>query len=79
VGSLDDLPTPDQIEAPEQVLPPPGDQVLRAAEGVRTYIASLLESPEPGSRDDLQGGVATLDEEVAEVARLLRKAHRWSL
>ncbi|HET8664763.1 MAG TPA: hypothetical protein VFM08_10660 [Nocardioides sp.] len=79
VGSLDDLPTPDQIEAPEQVLPPPGDQVLRAAEGVRTYVASLLESPEPGSRDDLQGGVATLDEEVAEVARLLRKAHRWSL
>jgi hypothetical protein len=72
VGSLDDLPVPARIDAPDHVVPPPSDQVTRAAEAVRDYAASLLVNP-------AQGEVLSLDDLVAEGARLLRKAHRWGL
>jgi hypothetical protein len=91
VGSLDDLPVPDRIAAPERVLPPPSDQVIRAAEAVRGYAADLLGPRSARSRDDREigaeseagsragGPTASLDEVVAEGARLLREAHGWGL
>lgn len=79
VGTLDDLPMPEEIEAPERVVPPSGDQVLRAAEAVRGYTANLLDGRAAGSGDDVERRAARLDEEVLEVARLLREAHGWGL
>ena len=87
VGSTDDLPAPDQIDAPERVLPPPSDQVTRAAEAVRAYAAGLPEERSARSRGEARSGarsgarseVESLDDLVAESARLLRRAHRWGL
>jgi hypothetical protein len=91
VGSLDDLPVPDRIEAPDHVVPPPSHEVIRAAEAVRAYAADLLGPSSGRSRDDAgsgagsgagsraENGAASLDEVVAESARLLREAHRWGL
>jgi hypothetical protein len=79
VGTLDDLPVPDEIEAPERVEPPPDDQVRRAVAAVRAHAAALRGGRGRRSADPVDGGAQSLDEAVAEVARLLRKAHRWGL
>jgi hypothetical protein len=72
VGSLDDLPVPEALEAPQHVVPPPPDDVRRAALAVRSRAtAALDEASEPPPAD--------LDELVAETARLLRRANRWGL
>ncbi len=72
VGSLDDLPTPDHVEAPDRISPPPSGDVRRAALAARDHVSELLEVPPGPASDDL-------DDLVAEVARLLRKAHGWGL
>jgi hypothetical protein len=79
VGSLDDLPVPEESEAPEHVTPPPDDQVTRAAEAVRAYAAGLAERRPRRSAKGADGDRISLDELVGEGARLLRKAHGWGL
>ena len=79
VGSLDDLPVPEDYDAPEQVTPPPPEQVSRAAEAVRAYAADLAGRRPRRSRSATEGGPVDLEELVDEGARLLRKAHRWGL
>ena len=72
VGSLDDLPVPDRVNAPEHVVPPSEDDVRRAALAVRSHAAEILdERPGPAP--------AGLDALVAETARLLREANHWGL
>ncbi len=79
VGSTDDLPVPDQMDAPEQVSPPPTGQVTRAAEAVREYAAGLSGRRSRPSRGEGGSEVRSLEDLVVETARLLRRAHRWGL
>jgi hypothetical protein len=72
VGSLDDLPVPDRVAAPERVIPPPDGDVRRAALAARDHAVAALRTA-PGPAPD------TLDDLVAEAARLLRKANGWGL
>jgi hypothetical protein len=72
VGSLDDLPVPDRVDSPHQVVPPPPDDVRRAALAVRSCAAEALDVPPGPAPTDL-------DELVAETARVLRKANDWGL
>jgi hypothetical protein len=72
VGSLDDLPIPDQVVVPERISPPPTGDVRRAALVAREHVSEHLEVPPGPAPDDL-------DDLVAEVARLMRKAHGWGL
>jgi len=72
VGSLDDLPEDGSVEAPQRVVPPPPDDVRRAALAVRSWAAAALDVP-PGPAP------ADLEELVPEAAGLLRKANQWGL
>jgi hypothetical protein len=75
VGSLDDLPVPESVEAPERTTPPEPADVRRAVLAARTQVSQDLEltlGPPSGDPDDL-------DALVAEVAGLLGKLHRWGL
>jgi hypothetical protein len=72
VGSLDDLPMPAGLVAPERTSPPDTGDVRRAALAARDH-ASEHAGVRPGEPSD------DLDDLVAEVARLLRKAHGWGL
>jgi hypothetical protein len=65
VGSLDDLPVPDHVAAPERVVPPAESDVRRAA------LAALGSAPGPAPDH--------LDAVAADVARFLRKGQGWSL
>jgi len=72
VGSIDDLPVADRVDAPQRVVPPPPDDVRRAALAVRTWAIATLDAPPEQAPDDL-------DDLVAETAGLLRKANDWGL
>jgi hypothetical protein len=72
VGSLDDVPVPDRVEAPRQVVPPRAEDVRRAALAVRSRAAAALDVP-PGPAPD------GLEELVDGTALLLRKANGWGL
>ncbi len=72
IGSLDDLPLPDGVEAPDRPAPPEPADVRRAALAARAQVSQDLGlTPEAPSED--------LDDLVAEVAGLLGKLHRWGL
>jgi len=79
VGSLDDLPVPEETDAAEHVAPPPDEQVTRAAEAVRAYADGLVERRPRRAPTSADADRISLDELVGEGARLLRKAHRWGL
>jgi len=70
IGSLDDLPIPEDVSAPDAIAPPAAADVRRAALAARDHASAGLEQqPGPASDD--------LDELVSEVAVLLRKANAW--
>jgi hypothetical protein len=70
VGSLDDLPVPDEVVASEEISPPDPADVRRAALAAREQAAAGLDAPLGPAPDDL-------DDLVADVARLLREARGW--
>jgi hypothetical protein len=70
VGTVDDLPLPDDLHRPEHVVPPGPDLVRRAATLTREHAVEMLgEDARPAPED--------LDDLVADCARLLRRAYAW--
>jgi hypothetical protein len=70
VGTIDDLPLPDDLHRPEHVVPPGPDLVRRAATLTREHAVEMLgEDARPAPED--------LDDLVADCARLLRRAYAW--
>jgi hypothetical protein len=70
VGTIDDLPLPDDLHRPEHVVPPGPDLVRRAATLTREHAVEMLgEDARPAPED--------LDDLVADCARLLRRAYDW--
>jgi hypothetical protein len=71
VGSLDDLPVPGVVSAPDRIAAPEPGDVRRAAVAALAHVSGRAGESVDGAPDD------DLDALVAEVARLLRKAHGW--
>ena len=72
VGSLDDLPVPEDLEPRERVQDPDPALVRRAGLAAREHTLEGLDRATGAPPEDL-------DELVAEVARLLGIRHGWGL
>jgi hypothetical protein len=72
VGALEDLPTTADVASTERIVAPPASDVRRAALAARDHASAGLDVAPGPAPDDL-------DDLVADVARLLRKAHGWGL
>jgi hypothetical protein len=70
VGTFDDLPVPSDLDQPEHAVPPAIDLVHRAASRTREHAIEVLGR-------DVRAAPESLDDLVADSARLLRRAYRW--